>query len=322
MTLFTYPDVHKTYTGKLLISHPFGLPTDASKHFENLEKQRSILQSQFKFKAGGSSESSKITDDNCTKYLQDFRMEDDMNVVVPHLEHFDEQSLHYKITFSFVRKLLSRKGNSLFTSVNLFQYLKGFDVTGDNHLKDTSNTFILYPSGYAAVVIITLPEDETESLREIQRRANANAKAYLMLYQEMLTKESQKLIIINVIGAVHNKKLANNLSCNDCRYCNLVIYKEDLNDNLKSWWGKCSKMLKELSKNRNIDYDVKLMEGLASRSALHVGLTNDAFPSLFSSEDERICKIALNAAQREILLFNVHPRKIIIGKILKSFTIL
>ena len=219
------------------------------------------------------------------------------NMIVPHLEQLVQQSLQYKITLLFVEKILSPKGNFVFTSVNLFQYLKGFRYTAkdlkrnfDGHLKDTSNTFLLYPSGYAAVIIITIPEDERESIITLKLRADANVKAYQMLHQEMLTKESHKLIIINVIGAIHQKKLPS--SCDQCSKNNLIIYKEDFEIDLKSWWKRCFRMMRELTKNYRIEYDIHYIEELASR--LYLGITD--------------------AAQREIMLFNSDPRKIITGK--------
>ena len=300
----------------MLISHPFGLSTDALHHFD-LRKGICLLP-PFYYKAVGGSENCTITEDHCTEYLKDLKMNDDeTNVIVPHLEQLDQQSLQYKITLLFVNKLLSPNGNFLFTSVNLFQYLKGFGFTEedfstkfDGHLKDTSKTFIFYPSGYAAVIIITLPEDEKESQYAIQVRSNANVKAYQVLHQENLTEDSKKLIVISVIGAVHQRKSKNSPYCDQCISNNLVIYKEDIEDDLKSWW----KRLKELTKNFRIKYDVNFVKKTASRLVLYLGLTNDNFPSLRASDDERICKITLNAAQREILLFNSDPRKIIIGK--------
>ena len=265
--MFTDKNVHKSTSKNLLISHPFGLPTDASHLFEDLHKRVSLLKSPFCYKAGGGSESCTITDDHCTEYLEDFKMNDDKsNVIVPHLEQLVQQSLQYKITL-LLNKLLSPSGNFLFTSVNLFQYLKGFGFTEedfstkfDGHLKDTSKTFIFYPSGYAAVIIITLPEDEKESQYAIQVRSNANVKAYQVLHQEKLTEDSKKLIVISVIGAVHQRKSKNSPYCDQCISNNLVIYKEDIEDDLKSWW----KRLKELTKNCRIKYDVNFVKKTAS----------------------------------------------------------
>ena len=246
-------------------------------------------------------------------------------MIVPHLEQLDENSLRYKITLLFVKKLLSPKGgNFLFTSVNLFQYLKGFGFIEedfgtkfDGHLKNTSNTFILYPSGYAAVIIITLPEDETESMITLKLKADASVKAYKMLHQEKLMESPRKLIVISVIGAVYQRKSKDSPFCFQCSKNNLLIYKEDFQNDLKSWWKDFSKMLKELTKNYRITGDGNYIEETASRLALYLGMTDDKFPSLFASDDERICKIGLNAIQRKILLFSSDPRKIIIGKINK-----
>ena len=296
------------------------MSTDASQHFEDLHKTYSPLKSTFNYKAGGGSKKFTITDEDFTEYLEDFKIVDDNNVIVPPLEQLDEKSLQYKITLSFLNKL-SPKDNFLFTSVNLFQYLKGFGVTEedfrtqfDGHLKDTSNTLILYPSGYAVVIIITLPENKTEPPFKIKLRANANVKAYQILHQTRLTKESKKLMVISVIGAVYQKTLPNSSSCNHCSKNNLIIYKDDFENDLKSWWRRFCQMSKELTKNYRIKYDAHFIEETASRLALYLGLSNDKFPSLFASDDERICKIRFNAAQREILLFNLDPRKIIIGK--------
>ena len=300
------------------------MPTDALQYFKDLHNRDCLLQSTFYYKAGGGSEECTITDDHCIEYFKDFKMSDDENnVIVPHLEQLDQQSLKYKITFLFLNKL-SSKGNFVFTSVNLFQYLKGFRFAAedfknifDDHLKDTSNTFILYPSGFPAVIIITLPENEEESQYAMELRSNANVKAYQMLHQEKLTKESKKLIVISVIGAVYQRKLPP--SCDSCNKNNLLIYKEDFQNDLKPWWKRFSQMLTELTKNYRIKYDAQFIEEIASRLALYLGLTNNKFPSLFASDDERICKINLNAIQREILLFSSDPRKIIIGKINKMF---
>ena len=114
----------------LLIYHPFGLSTDASQHLEELYKGDCLLQSTFNYKAGGGSEKCIITDKICTKYLDDFRMSDDeTNVIVPHLEQLDQQSLQFKITLLFVEKLLSPEGGSfVYTSVNLSSIWKDLDM--------------------------------------------------------------------------------------------------------------------------------------------------------------------------------------------------
>ena len=172
-------------------------------------------------------------------------------------------------------------------------------------MQDTSNTFTLFPSEYPAVIIITLPENEEESQYAMEVRGNANVKAYQMLHQEK-SEESQNLIVISVIGAVYQKKIPS--SCDQCSNNNIVIYKEDFENDLKSWWKRFSRMLKELTKNYQIKDDSNYIEEMAGRLALFLGLTDEKFPSLFASENQRICKISLNAAQREILLFNSDPK--------------
>ena len=315
--------MHEIFYRSLLVSHPIGLLTDALQHFKNTGKENIPLQPTFIYKNGAGLGGSSITDEVCMRYLKDkFQMEEQQNVIVPHLEHLDKKSLNYKLTSILTSKILSTSGNFLFTSVNLYKHLEEFGMsTGvlkkefDGNLKDSLNTMILYPSGYAAVIVITLPNDRLESLHQLILRADANVKAYQMLHQEKLTKESNKIMVISVIGAVHQQKLENSPLCNQCNRYNLVIYKDNFEENFGKWWEIFCEKMNEFAGNHTIMHDLEFIKETASRLVLLVGLTSDKFPSLFAKCDERICKIRLNEQQREVLFFSPDdPRKIITGE--------
>ena len=248
-------------------------------------------------------------------------MEKQENIIAPHLELLDEKSLNYKMALH-TYKLLSTNGNFFFTSVNLYKYLKeefkmntkDFKDKFDVHLEDSSNTMILYPSECPAVIIITLPGYEEETQYSLSVRANANVKAYQMIHQEKMTDCSNKLIVVSVIGAFHQKKNMFSPFCSQCNKYNLVIYKEDLEDDLKAWWNSFFKELNTLIGNKEIKYDFEFIEKISSRLAVCLELANTQLPSIRAEVDEQIVKITLTPIQREILVFNYEPRKIIIGK--------
>ena len=320
--IFILDPAHRVFFhNNLLISHPFGLQSDASQHLKDLRTEEFPEHSTFTFsyKSGGGTEESHITDNDCIRYVEDnFWLEesDKSNVVIPHLEQLQQKSLNYQMAIR-IYKMLSSKNNFLFTEVNLFHLLQqlGYSENDLNNqfngnLKNRPNLLVLYPDGYAGVILITLPEKE-ESIHDLYLKADANTKAYQTLHRHRLIKK-EKFLIISVVGAVFHEK-SNTLSyCNSCNADN-IITKEDIDDDLQSCWKKIQSLMKSLSKEPKIDYDINYTHENASLLALLNSITDDRFPTLFASEDERINKIALNEVQRNILL-NPSKRKIIVGK--------
>ncbi|MEO0686314.1 MAG: hypothetical protein AAFY76_15075, partial [Cyanobacteria bacterium J06649_11] len=122
----------------------------------------------------------------------------------------------------------------------------------------------------------------------------------------------EKFLIISVVGAVFHEKLGLQSYCNICT-AEISITKEDFDDKLQSWWKELQKLMKKEIKKYRIDNDPKFTHENASLLAILNSVTDDRFPTLFASEDERIKKIVLNEVQRKILL-NPEQRKIIVGK--------
>ena len=316
---FVLDPPHKVFFhNNLLITHPFGLQSDASQHLKDLRKedpQHSAFN--FSYKSGGGTEESHITDNDCVRYVEDnfwFGESVRSNVVIPHLEQLQQKSINYQMA-RLIYKMLSKDNNLFFTEVNLFYLLQqmGYsknelDNLFNSHLKNLPNLLVLYPDGYAAVIIITLPDME-ESIHDLFLKANANVKAYQTLHRHRLIGK-EKFMIISVVGTVFHEKLALSY-CSSC-HADIFITKEDLNNDLQSWWEKVKRLLKKLAKERSINYNMKFTHENASLLALLNSVTDDRFPTLFASEDEKISKIVLNEVQRNILL-NPSQRKIIVG---------
>ena len=87
---------------------------------------------------------------------------------------------------------------------------------------------------------------------ELQLRADANVKAYQMLHHEKLSKSSKKIIVISVIGAVHQTNFKDFSFCNVCDDNNLIVYKDDFEKDFTGWWKKlCEKLKKTGQKIQN-----------------------------------------------------------------------
>ena len=316
---------HKAYFhNTLLVSHPIGLQSDASHHLKNLRKEDSLEHSTFTFsyQSGGGMEESHVTDNDCVRYVEEnfwFGKSEKINVVVPHLEQLDQKSLNHQMA-SCICEMFSTNNNFLFTEVNLFHLLRhiGYnenelDKKFNCQLQNLPNLLVLYPDGYSAVILITLPETRHDSIHDLILKSNANIKAYLLLHRHRLIVK-EKFMVINVVGAIYHEKSSLKLSsyCGSCN-ADLFITKEDLNSKLHSWFLRLQKLMKKLSNERKIEYDVKSTHETASMLAILNCVTDDRFPTLFASEDERINKIVLNEKQRSILL-NPAQRKIIVGK--------
>ena len=303
------------------------MQTDASQHlFNNSPPTHSTFP--LSYNSGGGSEESCITEKDCIRYVEEnFRFGDPAkkNIIVPYLEQLDQNSFNYKITLE-LQKVLSKENNFLFTSVNFFKYLEyiGYSKNEledhfEGHLKDLSNVLVFYPAEFPAVILITLPETEKDTIHELVSTANANVKAYQVLHHHRLIEE-KGFAIINVIGAVFHKE--SNLLKSYCDSCNpnLWIRAEDLEKDFKTWWRK----LKEMMKNKlryKIKKDTPTATFTQDTTSLLVlfttALTDDRFPTLFADDDERISKmVVLNEMQINILS-DTSPRKIIIGKLIR-----
>ena len=309
------------------MSHPFGLKTDASKHLEGLRRENSSEHSTFtiSYKSGGGLEESHITDNDCVRYVEEnFWLGESgkKNIIVPHLEQLDPNSLNYQMTLN-LQQVLSKENNFLLTSVNFYKYFanigyskKELEDQFEGHLKDLPNVFIFYPAEFPAVILITLPESEKDTIHDLVSRANANVKAYQTLHRHRLIGK-EGFIIIN---AIFHKESTNSLLRSYCRSCipELLISAKDFVQKSQHWWIGFNKMMTKLTKERRIKNDTNFSHETASLLVLFGALTDDRFPTLFAGDDERINKIVLNEIQRNIL-FNPSPRKIIIGKTKNAF---
>ena len=161
--------------------------------------------------------------------------------------------------------------------------------------------------------MITLPETTQETIHELFLKADANVKGFQILHRYHLCGK-ETFQIINIVGAVYHEKSTSKLS-SYCGSCNtdLFITKEDFDNELQSWWTRLRKLMEKMTKNYRMYYDVKFTHETASLLAILNSVTDDRFPTLFASEDERINKIVLNEIQRSILL-NPAQRKIIVGE--------
>ena len=306
------------------------MQTDASQHlFNNSPPTHSTFP--LRYNSGGGSEKICITEKDCIRYVEEnFRFGDPAkkNIIVPYLEQLDQNSFNYKITLE-LQKVLSKENNFLFTSVNFFKYLEyiGYSKNEledhfEGHLKDLSNVLVFYPAEFPAVILITLPETEKDTIHELVSTANANVKAYQVLHHHRLIEE-KGFAIINVIGAVFHKE--SKLLKSYCNSCNpdLLICAEDLEDldGLQTWWIKLKAMMKiKLTDRYKIKKDtdtVTFTQDTTSLLVLFTALADDRFPTLFADDDERISKmVVLNEMQINIL-FDTSPRKIIIGKLIR-----
>ena len=312
---------HETwFNEKLLLSHPFGLQTDASQH---LIKNSPPAHSTFpiKYKSGGGQKENHITEKYCISYVEkNFWLGESgkKNIIVPHLEQLNQNSLSYQITLE-LQKVLSKENNYLFTGVNFYDYLKNIGYSKkeledqfEGHLKDLSNVLALYPAEYPAVILISLPESGKDTIDDLWLKANANVKAYQILHHHRLIEE-KGFAIINVIGAVFHKesKLLKSY-CDSCKP-NLLFCAEDLKNGLRTWWRELKRMMEKHTEVRMIENDTNFSHETASLLVLFAALTDDRFPTLLAEDDERISKIVLNETQRNIL-FDSSPRKIIKGE--------
>ena len=299
-----------------LASHPFGLQTDASQH---LLKNSPPAHPTFpiKYKSGGTWET--ITHNNCVDYMKEtFLGESDKeNIIVPHLEQLDQKSKNFQMAF-YLMKVLSTENNFLLTSVNFYDHLKKIGYIKkeledefEGHLKDLPNVLVLYPAEFSAVIIITLPESEKDTINDLLLKANANVKAYQILHRHRLI-EKEGFVIINAIGAAFHEKKTLSSYCKLCEENCLFISKEDFEQ--EDWWKVLlEEIIKTECSKRNYINDTNFSRETASLLMFFVALIDDRFPTLFAGEDERISKMVLNKIQRNILL-DPSPRKIIIGK--------
>ena len=314
---------HEAYfNNNLLISHPFGLQSDASQYLKNIRKEYSFEISTFTFsyKSGGGTVESHITDNDCVNYVKENfwnGKSDKPNVIIPHLEQLDQKSLNYQMAIQ-IHELLSSSHNLFFTEVNLFQLLlkigqidNELKTKFEGHLKNLPNLLVLYPDGYPAVILITLPDGPQETIHELFLKADANVKAYQSVHHHRMIR-NKSFAIINIVAAVYHEESKLSSYCGSCK-ADLFITKEDFDKELQSWWIRLQKWMKKLRKNYRMNYDVEFTHETASLLAILNSVTDDRFPSLFASEDERINKIVLNEIQRSILL-NPVQRKIIVGK--------
>ena len=296
------------------------MQTDASQH---LIKNSPPAHSTFpiKYKSGGGQKESHITEKYCIRYVEkNFLLGESgkKNIIVPHLEQLNQNSLSYKITLE-LQKVLSKENNYLFTGVNFYDYLENIGYSKkeledefEGHLKDLSNVLALYPAEYPAVILITLPESEKDTIDDLWLKANANVKAYQILHRHRLIEE-KGFAIINVIGAVFHKE--SKLLISYCDSCNpkLLISAKDFENNLQQWWRELKRMMENHTEVRMIENDTNFSHETASLLVIFAALTDDRFPTLFAEDDERISKMVLNESQRNIL-FDPSPRKIIIGE--------
>ena len=298
------------------------MQTDASQHLLN-NSPPAHSTFPIKYKSGGGQKESHITENHCIRYVEkNFWLGESgkKNIIVPHLEQLDQNSLSYKITLE-LQKVLSKENNYLFTDVNFYDYLENIGYSKkeledhfEGHLRDLSNVLALYPAEYPAVILITLPESEKDTIDDLWLNANANVKAYQILHHHRFIEE-KGFAIINVIGAVFHKK--SKLPKSYCDSCNpnLLILPEDLENGLRTWWRNLKKMMEtELTEKYNIENnDINFSHETASLLLLFAALKDDRFPTLFADDDERISKMVLNESQR-IILFDPSPRKIIKGE--------
>ena len=316
---------HKVFFhNNVLISHSFGLQSDASQHLETLRREDSPDHSTFTFsyKSGGGTEKCHITDNDCVRYVEEnfwFEKSEKTNILIPHIEQLDQKSLNYKMAMC-IYKWLSSNNNLFFTKVSLFHLLQqiGYnenelDEIFHGQLKNLPNLLVLYPDRYPAVILITLPETTQETIHELFLKADANVKGFQILHRYHLCGK-ETFQIINIVGAVYHEKSTSKLS-SYCGTCNadLFITKEDFDNELQSWWTRLRKLMEKMTKNYRMYYDVKFTHETASLLAILNSVTDDRFPTLFASEDEKINKIVLNEIQRSILL-NPAQRKIIVGE--------
>ena len=238
------------------------------------------------------------------------------NIIVPHLEQLDQYSNNFKIAKNLIC-ILPQKDCFFFTNCSFFNYLKIIRYTEDeierkfnSQLNANSNTMILYPDGFNAVIIITLPKSENDSLHDLHLKADANVKAYQTLHRHCLIG-GDKLMVISVIGAFYHKKVDPKY-CSKC-YQQLTIFSDDI-ENLGLWWKKLKVMMEQTTSKYSMGEvdEVQFRRKIASLLVVMGALTDDRFPTLFASDDERIDKMLLNEAQRDVLLDPL-PKKIIKG---------
>ena len=317
--LYVSDAAHKVFFhNNRLVSHPFGLQTDASQHLKGLRKEDCPEHSTFTFsyKSGGGLEESHITDNDCIRYVEENFMLGESgkkNIVVPHLEQLDQKSYNYQMALKLM-KVISNENNFLLTSVNFYEYLgkieysqKELEDQFEGHLKDFSNVLVFYPAGYAACILITLPETKQDTIHNLFTQANANVKAYQILHRHRLIRKEGFMIINAICDVFQNSNLTS--YCIPC-IPNLLISAEDFANGLQHWWSRLKIMM---TNERRIKNDINFSHETASLLVIFAALTDDRFPTLFADDDERINKMVLNQIQRNILL-NPSPRKIIIGK--------
>ena len=328
---FSDPKHDTTFHQKSLISHPFGLQSDAWQHLKTLPDEQSNGNStySFSFKSGICTENIHITDNDCLSYVmknfwfrEDDRNEEKSNIVVPHLEQLDQKSLNYKMAEKF-RSFVPKKNCFLFTRCNLYKYLRiiGYrkdelERKYDGHLKDLSNVMVFYPAGCNAVVLITLPETEHDTIHDLHLKANSNVKAYQTLHRHRLIGDA-KFFIVSIVGAVFHKKEQQHPYCSECEP-ELTIFADDFEseESFSCWWKALESLIERTIKTRSemkSDDVEHFKRGTASMLVVYNALTDDRFPRLHETDDNRITKMVLNEVQRNILL-NPLPKKIFKGK--------
>ena len=235
---------HANENGVALISHSFGLSIDASNFlFEEPTNAKFIS-----YHTGAGTKKRSLSKIKCCKYVYDNFPGNDLQIVIPHLHQLRPGSKNEVIA----SKLLSKFDKCCFlTSVDFHKHLSKTLGYNDaqmkekyKHLSAKGNAMLFYSLDYPAAVLITIPEDENQSIHNLFLNANDNAKAFLTIHEDIFDVEKMQFVLLNLVAAVNHER-EDFVKYKYCEKCdiNMMIFKEDLQND--SFWKGVKRRMQE-----------------------------------------------------------------------------
>eukprot|EP00111_Clytia_hemisphaerica_P005279 TCONS_00015251-protein len=323
---------HTNTYGVTMVSHTFGLQTDAPKFIKDQPNNaKDIL-----IHTGACKEIRSFDLIDCGKHVRSNFSEKGLvktQVLIPQLHQLHPKSLNFRLA----KKILEIFGDCyLLTNVDFHKHLSktlGYDdqqmSNMYNSLPKGGSAMVLYPKEMPIAIIITLPENENESLHQLFVKANENLKAFMTIHADMFKQRKQRFVVINTIAAAWYKRKDFENYCTQCNV-DLMLFKEELetNSNFEDFYrnvkkeaqdpnfdadaGSSDDEANENEKEKQKEDATNMVFEIASRSIVMESIIDERFPNLFCKTDEKICKRILNEYQSNAIL-DLSSKKIITG---------
>ncbi|XP_066919993.1 uncharacterized protein [Clytia hemisphaerica] len=280
-------------------THPLGYSEDS--YQENvLPNKKKVIR----FQTGAGQEKRSLQSIDSAKYVNNNFPDED--IVLPYLNTMEPQSFRSVLAKKFMA--IGEKLPGKFHLLSSFNARKHLEKTLGvkkkcieeqfRYLSLDGNLMIFYPPSYPAVVLMTLPGSERESLHQLIFRADENLKSYLALHEDLF--QVKRFAIINVIAAVHHKKedVEKSLHCQDS--LPFMLFSDFVYES-QTWWDKIEEFLGQIANDLE-EADQQSIFEISARSILLEALIDDNFPTLFAKDEEVFCKKIMNRAQIDVLL--------------------